>query len=282
MQGTACANDGNGNGTDDACESTVLYYHQDATGNLMALTDSTAQVVWRAEVHPFGQGVPAPSSRPTRFIEQERERDIGTADGLYLMGARLYDPTTGRFLSPDPLPLAQVRREDPQQFNRFSYALNSPYRFLDPTGRQPEEEANKTKDHGKKIGEISTIVSKDKNFNDSVDSALKYVPVISSGAVRNFLYMISGEDPGDPATAKKVCTGISDQAVILINKAIKAGDLKGVKRAQTLERRNQPGRENATWHTAVLVEFDDGSKVVLDWHATLDPQSPKVTTPEDF
>jgi uncharacterized protein RhaS with RHS repeats len=39
-----------------AVDADVTFYHQDATGNLMAVTDASGQVVWRADVRPFGLG----------------------------------------------------------------------------------------------------------------------------------------------------------------------------------------------------------------------------------
>ena len=51
--------------------------------------------------------------------------------GLINMNARLYDPLTCRFLSPDP----QVQMPDfTQGLNRFSYALNNPFMFVDQDG----------------------------------------------------------------------------------------------------------------------------------------------------
>ena len=51
--------------------------------------------------------------------------------GLINMNARLYDPVTGRFLSPDPY----VQMPDfTQNFNRYSYALNNPLKYTDLTG----------------------------------------------------------------------------------------------------------------------------------------------------
>ena len=51
--------------------------------------------------------------------------------GLINMNARLYDPTLGRFLSPDPY----VQLPDiTQSFNRYSYCLNNPLKYTDPTG----------------------------------------------------------------------------------------------------------------------------------------------------
>jgi RHS repeat-associated protein len=109
----------------------VVYYHQDATGNLAAMTDDGGQVIWQVDLRPFGQGSPTSTDYPLRFAGQPQETAIG---GLYHLGARMYDPLTGRFLSPDPILLGSVKREVPQRFNQYSYALNNPYRFHDASG----------------------------------------------------------------------------------------------------------------------------------------------------
>ena len=49
------------------------------------------------------------------------------SDGAY------YNPTHGRFTSVDPLTASATIR-NPQTLNRYSYALNSPYKFTDPLG----------------------------------------------------------------------------------------------------------------------------------------------------
>ncbi len=51
--------------------------------------------------------------------------------GLYYYGARYYDPTIGRFISPDTMVPNYM---NPQAFNRFSYVANNPLRYIDPTG----------------------------------------------------------------------------------------------------------------------------------------------------
>ncbi|MFE1788996.1 polymorphic toxin-type HINT domain-containing protein [Streptomyces sp. NPDC059525] len=53
------------------------------------------------------------------------------ATGLTLLGAREYDPTTGRFISPDPL----IDAGDPQQWNAYAYSNNSPINASDPSGK---------------------------------------------------------------------------------------------------------------------------------------------------
>jgi RHS repeat-associated protein len=51
--------------------------------------------------------------------------------GLYYYGARYYDPTIGRFVSPDTIIPTMA---NPQSLNRFTYCLNNPMKFVDPSG----------------------------------------------------------------------------------------------------------------------------------------------------
>ncbi|MBO7142120.1 MAG: hypothetical protein J6V76_03315, partial [Bacteroidales bacterium] len=47
------------------------------------------------------------------------------------MGGRMYDPLVGRFLAPDPF---VQDWENSQNFNRYSYCLNNPLKYTDPSG----------------------------------------------------------------------------------------------------------------------------------------------------
>ncbi len=58
----------------------------------------------------------------------------GDPSGLVYMGARYYDPEIGRFLSMDP---ASFSPGNVQSFNRYAYANNNPYRYVDPDGELP-------------------------------------------------------------------------------------------------------------------------------------------------
>jgi len=52
------------------------------------------------------------------------------------MNGRVYDPVTGRFLSPDPV------LQDPanaQNYNKYSYVWNNPLKYTDPSGNISEE-----------------------------------------------------------------------------------------------------------------------------------------------
>ncbi len=52
--------------------------------------------------------------------------------GLYFYGARYYDPLIGRFISPDTMVPDPA---SPQSFNRYSYCLNNPLKYTDPSGQ---------------------------------------------------------------------------------------------------------------------------------------------------
>jgi RHS repeat-associated protein len=56
--------------------------------------------------------------------------DEGT--GLYYYNARYYDPVLGRFTQPDDV-IQDIF--NPQTYNRYSYCVNNPLRYTDPTGK---------------------------------------------------------------------------------------------------------------------------------------------------
>ena len=86
------------------------------------------------------------------FLTQ-KERDIET--GLDYFGARYYSSAQGRFTSTDPYDINLERQYEgdheqaykllyryitnPLRWNRYSYALNNPLKYIDPTGEQDEE-----------------------------------------------------------------------------------------------------------------------------------------------
>ncbi len=51
------------------------------------------------------------------------------------MQQRYYDPVIGRFYSNDPV---RFSADNPMMFNRYAYANNNPYKFVDPDGRAAE------------------------------------------------------------------------------------------------------------------------------------------------
>jgi RHS repeat-associated protein len=78
---------------------------------------------------PYGNPrgtTPATWADPNAYLGQPQD----TTTGLDLLGARQYDPTTGRFLSVDPV----LEAGDQRQMNGYSYAGDNPVDSTDPTG----------------------------------------------------------------------------------------------------------------------------------------------------
>ncbi len=73
------------------------------------------------------------TSEPALFADRGFTAHEFLADfNLYNMNGRLYDPVVGRFLSPDPVVQAP---NFTQSFNRYSYCLNNPLKYTDPSGK---------------------------------------------------------------------------------------------------------------------------------------------------
>jgi RHS repeat-associated protein len=114
-------------------ERTTIYYHNDALGSVVAASDASGQLLWRKEYAPFGQQLDS-TAEDEKLAYTGKEHDDIT--GLTYFGARYYDPYLGRFMGVDP---AGIDPGDPFTFNRYSYANNNPYRFIDPDGRQSRD-----------------------------------------------------------------------------------------------------------------------------------------------
>ncbi|WP_301340977.1 RHS repeat-associated core domain-containing protein [Corallococcus carmarthensis] len=115
----------------------TTYLHPDAQASTETLSNASGGVVERMRFEPFGgrrfpQALGTPEHRSAAGVRQGFTGH-GHDDELELinMGGRIYDPTLGRFLSPDRF----VAGSAPSQaLNRYSYALNNPIRFTDPSG----------------------------------------------------------------------------------------------------------------------------------------------------
>jgi len=112
--------------------ATITYYHNDLVGSPVVATDESGAVVWRESYRPYGERlVNDGASRANGLWFAGHRQD---SSGLVQMGARYYDPVVGRFYSTDPVLFDDAKVHS---FNRYAYANNNPYRFVDPDGRTP-------------------------------------------------------------------------------------------------------------------------------------------------
>jgi RHS repeat-associated protein len=101
----------------------------DHNGTANVQVDAATQVVTRRQLKPFGED--RGQSSPAWVGERGFVGGIEDPTGLTHLGAREYDPSTGRFVSVDPL----VDINDPQQINGYAYSSNNPVTFADPDGK---------------------------------------------------------------------------------------------------------------------------------------------------
>lgn len=112
-------------------QSTVYYVHTDALGTPSVITDAAGVAVEFALHDPFGQPLLAEAADTPGFAGHVADKETS----LSYMQQRYYDPVLGRFLSVDPVTAGQ---RDGSNFNRYWYANNNPYTFIDPDGRLGE------------------------------------------------------------------------------------------------------------------------------------------------
>ncbi|MDQ3724686.1 MAG: DUF6531 domain-containing protein [Actinomycetota bacterium] len=100
-------------------------YLTDQLGSTVALADGGGEVDTTYAYEPFGKVSSAGAASDNPFQFTGREND-GT--GLQFNRARYYDPTSGRFISPDPLGF------EGSGANLYGYAAGAPLTFTDPLG----------------------------------------------------------------------------------------------------------------------------------------------------
>ena len=108
------------------------YFHSDAQGSITAVTDANGAVLARYRYDPWGKQTLVAGSNTG--IDQTRQGHTGHEmldGGLTHMNGRLYDPLISRFVSAD---LIVQQPYNLQSLNRYSYVLNNPLGYTDPSG----------------------------------------------------------------------------------------------------------------------------------------------------
>ncbi len=96
-------------------------------GSTSLTLDASGNKIGEMRYYPYGETRYGSVPTDRRFTGQRQDSYIN----LYEMGARWYDPTIGRWLSPDTI---VPDPQNPQSLNRFSYVSNNPINRIDPSG----------------------------------------------------------------------------------------------------------------------------------------------------
>lgn len=162
------------------------YLHKDALSSVDLVTDAHANVVDRRSFDAWGklrnmpwkeaEGINNPlylTQLPFTnkgFTGHEHVQEVG----LIHMNGRMYDATLGRFISADPHVQATNMS---QSYNRYSYVLNNPLKYTDPSGYFFK----------KLFRGIKKVFKKIVNVVKKVVNAIKpYVGIIVGGLITTF------------------------------------------------------------------------------------------------
>ena len=110
------------------------YFTNDHLGSASLMTDTNGVQVQSMSYLPFGGTFQSAGTKSSAWRYTGQRQDDST--GLYYYNARYYDPTIGRFLTPDTIVQAPY---DPQTLNRYAYCRNNPINLVDPTGHWSDE-----------------------------------------------------------------------------------------------------------------------------------------------
>jgi RHS repeat-associated protein len=164
----------------------IGYYHFDAIGSVVGLTNSTADLTDTYAYNAFG-GVrerTGTSTQPYQYVGNAYDSDAK----LWDFHARAYDAGVGRFMSKDPVAgLATM----PQTLNPYAYGVNGPLAYPDPSGKFPPALALAAP----LAGRVALAVGADYAMNAAV-SATHYMvtrPEDKPFSLEDFAYTVGGE-----------------------------------------------------------------------------------------
>jgi len=115
---------------------TVKYQHTDVLGSLIAETDSNGNIIQKTHYQAYGEQIGGQKAG-IGYTGHLEDTDLG----LTYMQQRYYDPEIGRFYSNDPVGFNAANL---MMFNRYAYANNNPYKFVDPDGRETNPVSGKS------------------------------------------------------------------------------------------------------------------------------------------
>jgi RHS repeat-associated protein len=198
----------------------VTYIHTDGLGSPVAKSDANGNLIAgsRTRYEPYGMTVAGTATPTIGFTGHVNDADTG----LTYMQQRYYDPVAGRFLSTDPV-LTDFNTG--ASFNRYTYANNNPYKYIDPDGRNAvtklikqtiKHEGNVFKAAADVASDVVTLVSPSSSMLDRAEAAISLVSPIDVGDIKAVKKLLPDFDVARKASFEKA--GMTDASKIEFSK----------------------------------------------------------------
>jgi RHS repeat-associated protein len=167
------------------------YFLNDRLGSPVAIVDAARTVLQRLSHDPWGRrrnadgsddaaatlGSIANAQDHTGYTGHEQLDHLA----LVHMNGRIYDPITARMLSADP---TVPDPSDAQALNRYSYVLNNPFAYVDPSGYAPFGGYGSNDPHVRDIGIIRHSMVCDAGYGCSFPGA-NYPAAYNGAAIQS-------------------------------------------------------------------------------------------------
>lgn len=168
------------------------YLHTDYLGSITSISNQSGTVVERYAYDAWGRRVnPGNWNQPdtrTNLIMDRGYTGHEHLDAFELinMNGRVYDPAVAMFISADPV----IKDPgDPLNYNRYSYVLNNPFKYTDPSGYIPMPKYPTNPDIASEGGGAGSGMSEDFGFGKAMYQVML---IMNNGYMGSGLSAFSG------------------------------------------------------------------------------------------
>jgi len=197
----------------------VLHYHADHLGTPRLITGNGGAQVGSHHYYPFGMEILGGTNDGERLKFTGHERDAATLDYMH---ARYYDPSMGRFLSVDPYRVS-AKPHVPLTWNRYTYAVNNPLRFVDPDGRDVVLAPGLSRTERARVVNALAKASRNAEFKQrltTADAATMPVPIGTAKLQNDFIVNPYGSSGKIKYGSTTITTNADNTAITKVDVAV--------------------------------------------------------------